>query len=92
MSDVTDQMIIEQMQREIDALESKLAGLKPKAAAYDAMCDVGLIQFDPSIPDHVYSVWGFTCWHHDKDILKAIAAANEPVKLAAIKGDKPCVT
>ena len=68
--------------------EKQLETVQHKVDAYDAMCDVGLIQFDPSIPNHVYSVWGFTCWHHDEDILKAIAAANEPVKTKAAIGEE----
>jgi len=57
--------------------------LLPKAAAYDAMCDVGLIQYGEDPETRVYSVWGFTCWHHDEDILKAIAAADKPVHLVS---------
>ena len=74
---------------DLETAEKQLESVQHKADAYDAMCEVGLIQFDPNIKNHVYSVWGFTCWHHDEDILKAIAAANEPAKtIAALQEDE----
>ena len=69
-----------------------IAELEFKAKAYDAMCEVGLIQYDENIENHIYSVWGFGAWHHDHDILKAIGAAMEPPRLkepAQALQDKP---
>ena len=42
---------------------------------FKAMCDVGLIQFDSTQPDFVFSVWGFDGWNHDPNIIEAIHAA-----------------
>jgi len=67
---------------------NRIAELEAKAAAYDAMCEVGLIQFDEGVPKPTYSVWGFGAWHHDKDILKAIAAAMEPPTLGALEQEQ----
>ena len=77
---------------EIVLLEERIAELEFKAKAYDAMCEVGLIQYDENIENHIYSVWGFGAWHHDHDILKAIGAAMEPPRLkepAQALQDKP---
>lgn len=84
MNRLADKAVI-RLHKEVTELRAQLADMQHKADAYDAMCEVGLIQFDPNIPDHIYSVWGFTCWHHDKDILKAIAAANESVKWPVVE-------
>lgn len=37
-----------------------------------ALIDAGLIQFDPTQPDFIWSVWGFERWEHDRDLVQAI--------------------
>jgi hypothetical protein len=65
----------------IEKLEAQLAKTEHKAKVYDALCEVGLIQYGEDSEIRCYSVWGFTRWHHDPDIFKAIAACdNQPEK------------
>ena len=79
---------IEELEAQIESLQAEVNNLKAIAGIYDAMCDVGLIQFDPSIsiPDRIYSVWGFTRWHHDQDIFRAILAVRDSSETPPPKG------